>query len=323
MNILFIDTVHPSLQSSLEAAHHRCEDGTRWKREEILRRVKEFDGVVIRSRIALDKEFMDHAPKLKFIARAGAGMENIDVTEAVARGVECLNAPEGNRDAVGEQAIAMLLSLFSNLIRGDREVRAGKWRREQNRGVELQGKTVGLVGYGNTGGAFAKKLSGFDCAVLAYDKYRRNYSDSYAKEVQMEQLFQEADIVSLHVPLTPETKYLVNAGFLSKFRKEIYVVNTSRGLCLQTDALVSSMKSGKVKGACLDVIEYEDSSFEHFDLILNESWKYLVESDNVVLSPHIAGWTQESGEKMAKVLFEKITGIGTTDFQDGHEKAMI
>jgi len=309
MNILFIDTVHPSLRASLEAARHLCEDGTSWTRETILERVDEYDGVVIRSRIALDKEFLQRATRLKFIARAGAGMENIDVAEANTRGIQCLNAPEGNRDAVGEQAIAMLLSLFSNLLRGDREVRAGKWRREQNRGVELQGKTVGLIGYGNTGGAFAKKLSGFDCAVLAYDKYRKEYSDAYAKEVQMEQLFKEADIVSLHVPLTPETKYLVNEAFLAKFQKEIYVLNTSRGLCLQTDALVKSMKSGKVKGACLDVIEYEDSSFEQFDFILNESWKYLVESDQVVLSPHIAGWTRESNEKMAKVLFEKIIGI--------------
>jgi D-3-phosphoglycerate dehydrogenase len=309
MTILFIDTVHPLLQTSLEAAGHRCEDGTRWTRVEILQRINEFEGVVIRSRIALDKEFLQQATRLRFIARAGAGMENIDVAEAEARGIQCLNAPEGNRDAVGEQAIAMLLSLFSNLLRGDREVRAGKWRREQNRGVELQGKTVGLIGYGNTGGAFAKKLSGFDCCVIAYDKYRRQYSDAYAKEVHMQQLFKEADIVSLHVPLTPETKYLLNADFLAQFRKEIYVVNTSRGLCLQTDALVQSMKSGKVKGACLDVIEYEDSSFEQFDFILNESWKYLVESDNVVLSPHIAGWTRESSQKMAKILYEKIAGL--------------
>jgi len=309
MNILLIDTVHPLLKASLESAGHRCEDGTRWTREEVLTRISAYDGVVIRSRIKIDKEFLDRGVQLKFIARVGAGMENIDVVYADSKGVQCLHAPEGNRDAVGEQAMAMLLSLFANLNRADREVRAGIWRREQNRGIELQGKTVGLIGYGNTSGAFAKKLSGFDCTVIAFDKYRSDFSDRYAKEVTMEQIFSAADILSLHVPLTPETHYLVSDIFLARFRKEIYVLNTSRGLCLHTDALVKHMKSGKVKGACLDVVEYEDASFENFDFIQNESWKYLVESDRTVLSPHIAGWTQESNEKMAKVLFEKISQL--------------
>jgi D-3-phosphoglycerate dehydrogenase / 2-oxoglutarate reductase len=309
MNILFIDTVHPLLKSSLEGAGQHCEDGTQWTREEVLSRVSAYEGVVIRSRIKLDKEFLDQATQLRFIARVGAGMENIDVTYAGTKGIQCFHAPEGNRDAVGEQAIAMLLSLFENLNRADREVRAGIWRREQNRGVELQGKTVGIIGYGNTGGAFAKKLSGFDCTVIAFDKYRRDFSDRFAKEVTMEELFSDADVLSLHVPLNPETHYLINDDFLASFRKEIYVVNTSRGLCLHTEALVKHMKSGKVKGACLDVVEYEDTSFENFDFVQNESWKYLVESDRTVLSPHIAGWTQESNEKMAKVLFEKISRL--------------
>ena len=309
MNILFIDTVHPLLKESLERAGHHCQEGYAWSREEVLKQAGAYEGVVIRSRIRLDEEFLKSASRLKFIARAGAGMENIDVTTAEAKGIRCLNAPEGNRDAVGEHAIGMLLSLFTHLNRADREVREGTWRREQNRGVELQGKTVGIIGYGNTGGAFAKKLSGFDCTVLAYDKYRKDFSDGFALEVSMQQIYRDADILSLHVPLTEETQYLVNDEYLARFRKNIYVVNTARGLCLQTHDLVRNLKAGKVKGACLDVIEYEDSSFENFFSSENQSWNYLVQSDHVVLSPHIAGWTHESNEKIAKALFEKITAF--------------
>jgi D-3-phosphoglycerate dehydrogenase len=309
MNILFIDTVHPVLAQLLKEAGHDCTDGSGWSEAGVLEKLPGYDGVVIRSRIRIGPEFLSRATSLKFIARAGAGMENIDTEAAMRNGVRCLNAPEGNRDAVGEHAVAMLLALFNHLLRSDREVREGKWFREPNRGMELKGKTVGVIGYGHTGTAFARKLSGFECRVLAYDKYRKEYSDAWAKQATPEDLFREADILSLHVPLTPETYYLVDDAFIGKFRKPVIVVNTSRGLCLRTEDLVKQMKAGKVTGACLDVIEFEDSSFENFFSRENDSWNYLLQSDRVILSPHIAGWTYESNEKIARVLFEKIAAL--------------
>jgi D-3-phosphoglycerate dehydrogenase len=277
-------------------------------KEEIKNIFHEYDGAVIRSRFILNKELLGYAPKLKFIARAGAGMENIDVAYAESKGIACINSPEGNRDAVGEHAIGMLLSLLNNLNKADKEVREGKWIREGNRGIELDGKTVGLIGYGNTGSAFAKKLSGFDCHVIAYDKYKTNFSDSFVKEVMMKDIFSETDILSLHIPLTGETEYLVNDLFINSFKKTILLINTSRGRCVKTDDLVKNMKSGKVAGACLDVNEYEETSFEksQAEIQKTEAWEYLRHSDKVILTPHIAGWTVESNEKMARVLFEKI-----------------
>jgi D-3-phosphoglycerate dehydrogenase len=311
MRILFIDTVHPALQQGLERVGHVCVDASGWSREEILRQCGDAAGMVIRSRIRIDRELLDAATSLKFIARAGAGMESIDVAYAEVKGVRCLNSPEGNRDAVGEHALGMLLMLLNNLGRADRQVRSGSWQREPNRGTELGGKTVGLLGYGNMGGAFARKLVGFDCEVLAYDKYRKNYSDPYAREADLFELYESCDVLSLHVPLAPDTEYLVNTDFLSRFRKPIVLVNTARGKCVRTDDLVAAMKAGKVTGACLDVMEYEDLSFEKFDpktagFLDSETWQYLSGSDRVVLSPHIAGWSYESHRKISEVLLEKV-----------------
>ena len=311
MKILFIDTAHPYLQSSLEKDGHICVDGTKLSRVEILKCINQYDGVTIRSRITFDKEMIDAATNLKFIARAGAGMESIDVKYAESKGIACINSPEGNRDAVGEHAIGMLLMLFDKLNKADREVRESKWIREGNRGVELQGKTVGIIGYGNMGSSFARKLRGFDVKVLVYDKYKKGYGDKEVKESSIEEIFTEADILSLHIPLTPETEFMVNDRFIKSFRKNIYIINTARGKVLKTDDLVNNMKEGKVLGACLDVLEYEDTSFEKFAIHnlkfeKSETWQYLIQSDEVVLSPHIAGWTFESSEKIARVLFEKI-----------------
>lgn len=311
MKILFIDTVHPVLQKLLEEEGHRCDDGTNLSREEILKKISAYDGIVIRSRISIDKEFFREASRLKFIARAGAGMENIDVAFAESKNIRCLNSPEGNRDAVGEHAIGMLLSLFNHLNKADREVRAGKWIREGNRGVELQGKTVGIMGYGNMGSSFAKKLSGFDCNVIAFDKYLEKFPDDYATKVSMEEIFEQADVLSLHVPLTTETEFLIDDDFINRFRKNIYIINTARGKCLKTGDLVKNLKSGKVTGACLDVNEFEDSTFENSVVPEEQSggnpaMEYLLQSDKVILSPHIAGWTIESNEKIARVLYEKI-----------------
>lgn len=279
-----------------------------------MKQVASYDGLVIRSRIRIDRNFLDRATKLKFVARAGAGMENIDVDAASEKGIVCLNAPEGNRDAVGEQAIGMILSLFNKLITADKEVRQGIWQREANRGHELKGKTIGIIGYGNTGSAFAKKLSGFECTVIAYDKYLSGYGSVFAAETGLNELFEKTDILSLHIPLTDETEFMVNEKFLKSFKKNIWLINTSRGKCVRTDDLVRMIQEGKVSGACLDVLEYEDLSFEKFDIQHSkfqhsDTWKYLINSNRVVLTPHIAGWTFESHERISAVLLEKILAL--------------
>lgn len=305
--ILFIDSNHPKLHEELQAAGFICDLQYEWSKEKVMQELHNYIGVVIRSRFKLDKGILDKGTNLKFIARAGAGMENIDVAYAESKGIKCLHAPEGNRDAVGEHALGMLLMLLNNLKKADAEVRRGTWLREENRGHEIQGKTVGIIGYGNMGSAFAQRLKGFDCKVIAYDKYKKNYSDEYVQESTMEKLWEEADIVSLHLPLTDETNHLANAGFFKKFKKNIYFINTARGKNVNTADLVEQIKSGKVSGACLDVLEYESLSFEAIDANkLPEPFQYLIKSDKVILTPHIAGWTFESHEKIAETLVRKI-----------------
>jgi len=307
MKILFIDSNHPSLHQTLEKAGHVCHLHYDWTREEILQNIHLYDGIIIRSKIKIAKDILDKTTNLKFIARAGAGMENIDVAYAESKGIKCIHAPEGNRDAVGEHALAMLLVLFNNVLRADKEVREGKWLREENRGVELMGKTVGIIGYGNMGSAFAERLKGFGVKLLVHDKYKTNFGNEFIQESSLERIFDEADIVSLHVPLTAETERMVNDTFINSFRNNIYIINTARGKCLNTDDLVKNLKSGKVLGACLDVLEYEMTSFETLDVtMLPEAFQYLIKSDKVILSPHIAGWTIESHRKIAMVLAEKI-----------------
>ena len=269
--------------------------------------IHDYKGIIVRSKIRLDKEILAKATSLRFIARIGAGMENIDRTYAESLGISCINAPEGNRDAVGEQAIGMLLLLFNNLIKADREVRSGIWKREENRGYELGGRTIGIIGYGNTGSAFAKKLRGFDVKVLAYDKYKTGYADGFVNESKLDELFEKSDIVSFHVPLTDETTYMANHQFFNRFKNNIYLINTSRGKVVNTNDLVRNIESGKVLGACLDVLEYEGFTFEDLDTEkMPHAFARLVKMSNVVFSPHIAGWTYESELKMAKIIFEEI-----------------
>ncbi len=305
--VIFIDSVHPILFELLEEAGYSCEWKNTLKHEEILNILPEYTGAVIRSKFKFDKTVFDAAKNLKWIARSGAGMENIDLEIAKARDIQCYNSPEGNRDAVAEHAVGMLLSLFNHLNRSDREVRKGLWRREENRGIELKGKTVGILGYGYMGQAFAQRLKGFDVKAIAYDKYKNQYSDEYVKEVGKEELFESTDVLSIHLPLTEETTYLIDESYLKRFKKPIYLINTARGKNLRTEALVEGLKSGKVLGACLDVLEYESTSFENlFSDNLPAGFQYLKTSDQVILSPHVAGWTVESYRKLAKVLAEKI-----------------
>jgi D-3-phosphoglycerate dehydrogenase / 2-oxoglutarate reductase len=306
-SVLFLDTAHPFLEEELTRQGFLCSHFPGNNRAEILKVISDFEGIIIRSKINLDREVIEKASGLRFIGRVGAGMENIDQAYAESKGIVCLNAPEGNRDAVGEHAMGMLLSLLNHLCRVNQEVRKGIWIREGNRGTEIQGKTIAIIGYGNTGSAFAEKLIGFGANVIAYDKYKTGFSNLNVKETPMEEIFKEADVLSLHVPLTDETRYLVNSEYLGRFSKPIYLINTSRGQCVDTESLMDAIDSGKVTGAGLDVLEYEKLSFENLDETnLPEPFKRLISSDRVILSPHIAGWTHESNFKMAQVLVEKI-----------------
>tara|TARA_A200000113_G_scaffold130039_1_gene117066 strand:- start:611 stop:1540 length:930 start_codon:yes stop_codon:yes gene_type:complete len=305
--VLFIDTVHPYLWEELQKEGYSCFEGYDLSEKAIVEQHNDAYGLVIRSRIKINANFLSYFNKLTFIARAGSGMENIDINYAHYKNIHTINAAEGNKQAVAEHALGMILSLFNNLNKADDEVRKGIWKREENRGIELSGKIVGIIGYGNNGSALAKVLSGFDTKVLAYDKYKTNYTPKYAIESNMQTIFEQADILSLHIPLTEETQHLVKDSFLKQLHKPIYLINTSRGACLDTKSLISNLNSGKVLGACLDVLEYEKTSFENLSEKTTEL-KQLLESDKVILSPHIAGWTQESQLKIAQLLFQKIIG---------------
>lgn len=307
MNIAFIDTVHPVLQEMLEAKGITCTGLYTDDIETLKSKIGTFDGIVIRSRIKMDAAFLTHATQLKFIARSGAGMENIDLDYCKQKNIVCFNSPEGNRDAVGEHMLGMLLMLMNNLKRVDAEVRKGIWLRDENRGYEIAGKTVGIIGFGHMGSTFAKKLSGFDCKIVAYDKYKKDFGNSYVQEVSLEELYANSDIISLHVPLTVETKYLVNDSFISSMQKPFYLLNSARGQCVETSSVVEALKNKKIIGACLDVLEYEKSSFENLDVTtLPQPMQYLINAENVILSPHIAGWTHESYYKLSWFLGDKI-----------------
>lgn len=303
--ILFIDSVHPILEERLTQMEFACEHDYSSSKEMIETKITNYIGIVIRSRFTIDKSFLDKASKLKFIARSGAGLENIDIAYAAQKNIKVFNSPEGNKDAVGEHAIGMLLMLFNKLKQGDAQVRQGIWDREGNRGIELSGKTVGILGYGNMGEALAKKLIGFDCKVIAYDKYKKDYSDDYTTEVSLEELFEQTDVLSIHLPLSHETKHYVNANFLNNFKKKIYLINTARGNNINTNDLVKTLQSGKVLGACLDVLEFESKSFD-LENTHHKDFEYLKNAENVILSPHVAGWTAESYQKLSEYLANKI-----------------
>lgn len=316
--ILLIDTIHPAFDRMMKSYNYDCIHGENLSRDEILNNIKDYTGIVIRSRFKIDKSFLASARHLKFIARAGSGMENIDVETAASFGIHCIHAPEGNRTAVAEHAMAMLLSLLNNLLRSDREVRGGIWLREENRGHELEGKTVGIIGFGNTGSSMALRLKAFNCTILVYDKYKSvNQTDYPGIEfVSMDRIFNEADILSVHLPLTEETRYLINENFISKFINPFWFINTSRGKIVDTSAVVNALKYNKIRGAALDVLEYEHLSFEDIEIhSWPEPFRILTEMDNVILSPHIAGWTFESHEKISIVMAEKAIAVLT----DGNE----
>ncbi|MDT0677718.1 2-hydroxyacid dehydrogenase [Autumnicola musiva] len=334
MIILHADTNHPTLMKQLEAAGHHNIEGYDQSREETLQNQHLYDGIVIRSRYTIDKEFIDAAPNLKFIARVGAGLENIDVPYAEKNGITLFSAPEGNRNAVGEHSLGMLLSLFNKLNKADKEVKEGLWHREENRGIELDGRTVGIIGYGNMGKAFAKKLQGFETEVLCYD-IRENLGDKNAKQVGLEEFYEKVDVVSLHTPWTRDTHQMINREFISKFKKPFWFINTARGKTVVTADLVAALKDGRVLGAGLDVLEYEKSSFE--SLFSNkekvsistaeplpEAMRELMFLPNVILSPHVAGWTVESHKRLASVIASKIIDkYGKGEVEEKNTKVRI
>lgn len=305
--VLFINNAHPYLEQRLTQLGFECELDEESSKTELEAKIKACFGVVIRSRVAVDRSFLEQAKNLSFVAREGVGTEHIDLEYAAEKGITVITSPEGSRDAVGEHTIGLLIALMANLARADRQIRQGHWFREANRAWEIKGKTVGILGYGNMGRAFAQRLKGFEAEVIAYDKYLTGYGDENAREVSLETLFEKSDILSLHIPYMPSNHHFVDDAFLNNFKKTIFLVNTARGLVLDTKALVEHLQTGKVRGAALDVLEYEETSFEFLDFDhLPAPFHYLQQADNVVLSPHIGGWSFESREGHARVLAEKI-----------------
>ena len=304
MKILLLDKNHPLITEQLSEKGFVLEEDFSSSYEQVLEKIHLYEGIIIRSRIPLDAHFLEKAKNLKFIARVGAGMENIDTAKAQELGIKLINSPEGNKDAVAEHVIGTLLVLMNRLFISYNEVKKGIWLREENRGEEILGKTFGIIGYGNMGKAVAKRLSGFGCKTIFYD-IKPNLSDEFATQVSLQELQENADILSLHTPLTEDTLYMIDEEFISKMKKNFYFINTARGKNLKTSALVNALKSGKIKGACLDVLEYEKTSFENLET-KNEDLEYLLNSEKAIITPHIAGWTHESKIKLAQVIVDKI-----------------
>jgi len=307
VKVLIIDDVHALLINGLQKLNYNVTYLPAITRQEIMQIIAPFQVLVVRTKTNIDAEILNAANNLKVIARAGSGLDNIDIEIAEQKGIYCFNAGQANADAVGEHALGMLLSLMRNLNKADNEVRNKIWDREGNRGFELNGKTVGIIGFGNTGKAFAKKLAGFDVKILAYDKYLKNYSNQNANEATLAQIFEESDILSLHIPLTAETQNWIDHSFITKFKKNIYLINLCRGGVLNMPQTIDNIDSGKIIGACFDVLENE--KLLNLSNPQQKDFDYLINKQNVVLSPHIAGWTFESYEKIAQTILSKLTNL--------------
>ncbi|KQS41402.1 2-hydroxyacid dehydrogenase [Pedobacter sp. Leaf194] len=303
--ILIVDDLHPAFKEQAISLGYEVDDEPKITRQETLERIAGYDGIAVRTKFRIDAEIFSAAAKLKFVARAGAGLDNIDEKIALERNIKLINAPEGNCDAVGEHATGLLLSLMNNFRRADMEIRNGVWDREGNRGYELKGKKVGIIGYGFMGQSFARKLAGFEVDVMAYDKYKTGFSDAFAREVSMEEIVKHSDVLSLHIPLTTETKQLVDDEYFFHFKKPIFFINTARGEIVNTQAVLNSLKSGKVLGAGLDVLETEK-----FPALSEQSWyEELKGNAKVILTPHVGGWTFDSYRKISEVLAEKLRNL--------------
>lgn len=303
--ILIIDELHPVFKERAITMGFEVDDRPQITRSETLAIIKDYVGIAVRTKFRIDQELLAVASNLKFVARAGAGLDNIDVDEAKVRGIQLINAPEGNCDAVGEHSIGLLLALMNNFRQADQEVRNGIWNREANRGYELKGKTIGIIGYGFMGQSFAKKMAGFEVDVIAYDKYKTGFSDAFAREVSMEEVVKHSDVLSLHIPLTRETRQMVDAEYLHHFKKPIFLINTARGEIVNTTAVLAQLQLGKILGAGLDVLETEK-----FPALTEQAWfEQLKQAGKVILTPHVAGWTFDSYRKISEVLANKLSEI--------------
>jgi D-3-phosphoglycerate dehydrogenase len=303
--ILIIDDLHPAFKLAAEDLGFEVDDLPLIKKEEVLKILPNYIGLAIRTKFRVDEEVMNAGPNLKFVARAGAGMDNIDVAIADKRNIQLINAPEGNSDAVGEHAIGLLLSLMNNFRKADLEIRNQIWDREGNRGYELKGKTIGIIGYGHMGQSFAKKLKGFEVNIIAYDKYKTGFSDDFVREVSMEEIVKFSDVLSLHIPLTNETRQMVNEEYLLHFRKSIFFLNTARGEIVNTKAVLNGIGKGKILGAGLDVLEVEKFP----NLAEQDFYQNLIKNGKVILTPHVGGWTFDSYRKISEVLAAKLKNL--------------
>ena len=305
MKVALLDDFHPIVHETFSSWNWEIVDGENWTVEDFKLNAASIEGIVIRSKFKLSRNQLKFAKKLKFIARPGSGLENIDLKYCEENNIEVFRSPEGNRDALAEHTLGMLLSLINHLNIANSQVRNNIWEREKNRGTELKGKVMAIIGYGYMGKAFAQRLNGFEMEVIAYDKYISGFGTNHVKEVNLEEIFQRADFVSLHTPLSSETIGIMNSSFFEKFKKPFIIINTARGKSLIVEDLINSLNSKKIIGACLDVLDVESSSFS-LNKAENQSFEKLKKFNNVVLSPHIAGWSYESKEKMAQVILEKI-----------------
>ena len=304
MKILHIDSNHPILISTLKKNGYINDLDISSSKEDIIKIIKSYDGLILRSRFKIDKDFIDKACNLKFIARVGSGLENIDCNYAKSKNIEVISSPEGNSNAVGEHAMGLLLSLLNNINISSNQVKKGLWFREKNRGFEIEGKTVAIFGMGNTGKSFAKKISGFNCKVIFYD-IDEKIESKYAKKTSLDSLCKNADIVSLHLPFTTKTNDLFNKEFIQKFDKPFWLINTSRGKIVNTPNLIDALNNNKILGVGLDVIDIESSSFNNIEKELNPYFYQLINLKNVIITPHIAGWTFESNVKLSQIIIEK------------------
>ncbi|KQR72274.1 NAD(P)-dependent oxidoreductase [Pedobacter sp. Leaf176] len=303
--ILIVDDLHPAFKEAAIKLGYEVDDEPKITRRETLDKIAVYEGIAVRTKFRIDAEVFAAAPNLKFVARAGAGLDNIDDKIAFERNIQLINAPEGNRDAVGEHAIGLLLALMNNFRKADMEIRSGIWNREGNRGFELKGKKVGIIGYGFMGQSFARKLAGFEVDVMAYDKYKTGFSDAFAREVSMEEIVKHSDVLSLHIPLTSETRQMINDEYFFHFKKPIFFINTARGEIVNTLAVLNNLESGKILGAGLDVLEAEK-----FPSLGEKSWyEALKANEKVILTPHVGGWTFDSYRKISEVLAEKLKAL--------------
>ena len=310
MKVLHIEENHPSLTKGLDLLGFQNDLAFNDSLQEVLAKIGAYDGLILRSKFKIDKTFIMHAKNLKFIGRVGAGIENIDVQAVKNRNIYLINAPEGNRNAVGEHCVGMLLGLMNNLKAGHESIQAGQWDRDGHRGWELSGRTIGIIGYGNTGKSFAQRVSGFDVSTLCYD-ILDNVGDENALQVSMEELMTKSEVISIHTPHTPLTRGIIDYKFIEEMNHSFWLLNTARGSAVVTEDLVTGLQSGKIMGAGLDVLEYETRSFSSIfnDDKLPLALEYLIQAKNVILSPHVGGWTRESQIKLATTIVEKIKKI--------------